>query len=494
VIFNHPFFHFRPREVPGQVARFNHTWGLGGAALVLILLLFTTGILLRFGYDPFPGSAYDSIVALQKQLIFGQLIRNIHHWSANFLVAVVFLHMLRVFFSGGFYPPRQLNWLFGLWLFISCLASNFTGYLLPWDQLSYWAVTICTGMLEYIPYAGTTLQKVVQGGDHIGGSTLRIFYTVHTAILPVMLILLSSLHFWYIRKAGGVVAPRHPDNDSDLTEQSISSGTDLLLKELTTSLVVVAFILLFSALFDAPLGDKANPALSPNPAKAPWYFAGMQELLLLFHPVVSILIVPIIVCGAMASLPYLKTGSDLSGIWFRSQKGRRLTVVSLLLALVATPAGILILELSALSQTAAGGVVIPALLGFIGFVGYYVILRKWGTADKEEAIQTMKSEKQPPIHNTEKEPSRRSFLTLIWDGLGFVALGELLWVGVSFFKPRKSQTEHTSRAVIEVGAVEDFAPGSVTANRNGGFYLSRLENGGFLAMSSRCTHLGCAII
>jgi cytochrome b6-f complex iron-sulfur subunit len=105
----------------------------------------------------------------------------------------------------------------------------------------------------------------------------------------------------------------------------------------------------------------------------------------------------------------------------------------------------------------------------------------------------MKSEKQPPIHNTAKKPSRRSFLTLIWGGLGFVALGELLWVGVSFFKPLKSQTEHTSRAVIEVGAVEDFAPGSVTPNRNGGFYLSRLENGGFLAMSSRCTHLGCAI-
>jgi len=105
----------------------------------------------------------------------------------------------------------------------------------------------------------------------------------------------------------------------------------------------------------------------------------------------------------------------------------------------------------------------------------------------------MNSKKQPPIHDSGREPSRRSFLTLIWGGLGFLALGELLWVGVSFFKPRKSQDEHASEAIIEVGAVEDFAPGSVTPNRGGGFYLSRLESGGFLAMSSRCTHLGCAI-
>ncbi len=357
--------------------------------MVLILLLFTTGVLLRFAYDPFPGGAYDSIVALQKQLIFGRLVRNIHHWSANFLVVVIFLHLLRVFFSGGFYPPRQLNWLFGLLLFISCLASNFTGYLLPWDQLSYWAVTICTGMLGYIPYAGDALQKVVQGEDNIGASTLRIFYTFHTAIIPALLILLSSLHFWYIRRAGGVVVPRSPDNGPEISEQPVCSGTNLLLKELTASLVVVAFILLFSALFDAPLGDRANPALSPNPAKAPWYFAGLQELLLLFHPVFSILIVPIIACCAMGRLPYLKTGSNLSGIWFRSQRGRKLAVVSLLLALVATPAGILTLELSALSQTAAGGVAIPALLGFIGFAGYYIVLRRWAAADRDEAIQAI---------------------------------------------------------------------------------------------------------
>ncbi len=105
----------------------------------------------------------------------------------------------------------------------------------------------------------------------------------------------------------------------------------------------------------------------------------------------------------------------------------------------------------------------------------------------------MTSEKLPSIHDSGKKPSRRSFLTLIWGGLGFLALGELLWIGISFFKPRKTRVEHASETVVEVGAVDDFAPGSITANRNGGFYLSRLENGGFLAMSSRCTHLGCAI-
>ena len=113
MIFDHPFFHFRPRQVPRQALRFNHTWGLGGAALVLVGLLFISGVLLKFVYVPVPGGAYESIQNFQNELLFGRLVRNIHHWSANFLVIVVFLHLLRVCFSGGFYPPRQLNWIFG---------------------------------------------------------------------------------------------------------------------------------------------------------------------------------------------------------------------------------------------------------------------------------------------------------------------------------------------------------------------------------------------
>lgn len=390
MIFNHPFFHFRPRKVPALTIRFNHTWGLGGAALVLILMLLSSGIILKFAYDPFPGRAYDSIIAFQNQALFGRLIRNIHHWSANFLVGVVFLHMLRVFFTGAFLPPRQLNWLFGLLLFTACLASNFTGYLLPWDQLSYWAITICTSMLAYIPVIGPWVQQVVIGGQEIGPATLRIFYSFHTAVLPACLILLSSLHFWYVRRAGGVVMPRQPKQPPIGKSSEKIDGSELLMKELVASLVVIAVIFLVSTLLDAPLGDKANPGLSPNPAKAPWYFAGLQELLLLVHPVLAILIIPVLVCGALVRLPYQRAVSDRSGIWFRSQKGRRLAVISLALALVITPAIIGYLDFLAGSSIDSGiASILPASLGFVALTVYYALLRARFSVEKDEAVQAV---------------------------------------------------------------------------------------------------------
>jgi len=363
---------------------------------VLIILLFATGILLKFTYDPFPGQAYDSIIRLQNELLFGRLIRNIHHWSANFLIGVLFLHSLRVFFSGGFYPPRQLNWLFGLILFVCSLVSNFTGYLLPWDQLSYWAITICTAMIDYIPLVGTGLRRMIQGGIDIGPVTLRIFYTFHTVVIPAVLVFIMGLHFWYIRKAGGVVVPLRPGDDPASVKKPVSSGLDLLTKELVSALVVIGFILLFSALVDAPLGDKANPGLSPNPAKAPWYFAGLQELLLLFHPVLAILIAPAMVCGALVSLPYLNYDSDTSGVWFCSVKGRQLTTISIGGTLVFAPLGIVCMEFfvktsiySGFNSSLISQGIVPMLVGITSLAGYYVILKKWVSASKNEAIQSV---------------------------------------------------------------------------------------------------------
>jgi quinol-cytochrome oxidoreductase complex cytochrome b subunit len=132
--------HFRPRVVPERTLRLSLTWGLGGMAAVLVFLLFGTGLMLKFVYEPFPGRAYDSILYLNNHVPFGQLIRNIHWWSANGLLLVTFLHFLRVFYTGAFAAPRQFNWIIGLTLFTAVIFSNFTGYLLPWDQLAYWAI------------------------------------------------------------------------------------------------------------------------------------------------------------------------------------------------------------------------------------------------------------------------------------------------------------------------------------------------------------------
>lgn len=154
IVLSHLILHMRPARMRPQTLRYTLTWGLGGTCLVLFTLLALTGVLMVFVYVPSPERAYQSVTALERDVLFGQLVRNIHHWSANFLVAVAVLHLLRVFLTGAFRGARQFNWIIGLLLLLGVLAANFTGYLLPWDQLSYWAITICTGMLSYVPGIG----------------------------------------------------------------------------------------------------------------------------------------------------------------------------------------------------------------------------------------------------------------------------------------------------------------------------------------------------
>ncbi len=214
VVFKNLILHIHPRTLPEQALKFTLTWGLGGMAVVLLMLQAVTGILLKSVYEPFPGQAYYSIVVLQNDIWFGQFIRNIHHWSANILVIVVFLHMLRVFFTGAFHSSRQFNWIIGLCLFFFVLISNFTGYLLPWDQLAFWAITICTSIVEYIPGLGLWLQEMIRGGSEIGPASLLIFYTFHITIIPFCLVIFMSFHFWRVRKAGGVVIAPSPGENS----------------------------------------------------------------------------------------------------------------------------------------------------------------------------------------------------------------------------------------------------------------------------------------
>ena len=138
---------------------------------------------------------------------FGPLVRGVHYWSANLLVVVAGLHLLRVFLTGAFHGPRRSNWLIGLGLLFAVLLSAFTGYLLPWDQLSYWAITVSTEMLAYVPVIGETLKYVILGGEDIGPATAVVFYTTHTTVVPIALILLMTWHIWRVRLAGGVILP-----------------------------------------------------------------------------------------------------------------------------------------------------------------------------------------------------------------------------------------------------------------------------------------------
>jgi len=386
--------HFRPRVVPERTLRFSYTWGLGDVATVLVFLLLGSGLLLKFFYAPFPDRAYDSIVYLNSQIPFGRLLRNIHRWSANALLLVVFLHFFRVFYTSAFLASRRFNWIIGLLLFAAVILSNFTGYLLPWDQTAYWAITISTAMLDYIPGIGAGLKEWVLGGTVPGSVTLLNFYAIHTAVLPALLLFALLYHFWYIRKANGLVIPRTPDEDSAADSPRVESMPHQIVREVTLALVVLAVILAISMSIDAPLGDQANPGLSPNPTKAPWYFMGIQELLMHFHPVFAVLILPVLLIIALLSIPYIHYDADTSGVWFCSRKGRKMVLVAAVVAIITTIAGVLLDEFVInANMTGPPNMINNGLLPFaivlLACGGFYFLMKKRFKANNNEAIQAL---------------------------------------------------------------------------------------------------------
>jgi quinol-cytochrome oxidoreductase complex cytochrome b subunit len=359
VAVNNLILHFRPVRVPQRTLRYAHTFGL-----------------------------------LQEQVFFGRLVRNVHHWSANFLIVTVFLHLLRVYFTGAYHAPRQFNWVIGLALLFCVLTANFTGYLLPWDQLSYWAITICTGMIGYVPGVGEWLQGVIRGGPEIGRATLITFYTLHTTVVPVGLILVMAWHFWRVRKARGVVVPRGPGEELCRDVEKVLAIPHLLLREFVVGLILVAFVMVVSVLVDAPLADAANPGMSPNPAKAPWYFMGFQELQLHFHPVFAVVVIPLLAATGLVLIPYLRYDSDTSGIWFVSHTGRRMGVIAAVLALACMPLWIVLDEhwidltvwLPGLPAVVSNGLLSAGVLS-AGLVGVVTYMKRLFGASRNETIQ-----------------------------------------------------------------------------------------------------------
>ena len=332
------FLHMRPVRVRASTLRYTHTWGLGGSSAVLLTLLLVTGVLQMLSYEVSPAGAYASITALRDGTLFGKLVHGVHHWSANLLIAVAVLHMLRVFFTGAFTGPRQFNWVLGLGLLLGIMAANFTGYLLPWDQLSYWAVTICTGMFAYVPWIGGWLQDLARGGTEVGSATLVLFYTFHTTVVPVLLLGLMGFHFWRVRKAGGVVPPRRPGEAVAENPESVDFVPHLLLREAAVGAALVAVVLLMAVSLSTAPGEPANPGMSPNPAKAPWYFMGFQELQLHFDPLFAVVIIPLLTALGLVLLPYVGTGQeDTAGVFMVSHRGRRTAGLAAATAAVVTP-------------------------------------------------------------------------------------------------------------------------------------------------------------
>ena len=347
--FSNVFLHIYPVKVPARVLRLRYSWRLGYIASVLFGILVVTGVYLMFFYTPSVTSAYGDMQQLRTGVGFGQLVRNVHRWSAHLMVLVVVVHLARVYFAGAYKRPREFNWVLGMGLLVITLIFSFTGYLLPWDQLSYWAVTVGTNLVDYVPLVGKTLSGLLIGGDQIGQATLVRFYALHVAVLPIALGLLLMVHIWRVRKDGfavkrggigafaeestevpsdivvlppstdatvevengrrvrllGVVDRESVTAEERLTDDTVFTWPHMLVRHVVVGLGVAATVLALGVAFAAPLRDIANPNLTPEPAKAPWYFVGLQELLNHFDPLVAGILVPAGVLLVLTFLPYV---------------------------------------------------------------------------------------------------------------------------------------------------------------------------------------------
>lgn len=308
------WLHWFPVKVHRSSISFRYSLWLGTISAVLFAILVVTGVILMFVYVPSVERAYWSVKDIEYVVPFGRFLRALHRMAAHLMVAVVFLHMIRVFLTGAFkntftgLQNRPLNWLIGIVLLLVTLLLSFTGYLLPWDQLAFWAITVGTNIARAAPLIGEQIRYLLIGGYEIGQNALIRFYVLHCVLLPALLTVLFAWHMWRIRKDGGLacvdrsvlearrrtvtqssktwallgvttgrtvhVEASEPEEETQVLPSSPALTRRLLLVSVVVSIVCAALAIAVGA----PLEEPANPAETPNPAKAPWYFLWLQEL------------------------------------------------------------------------------------------------------------------------------------------------------------------------------------------------------------------------
>jgi len=307
------WLHLHPVRVRKRALEWTYSWGLGGISFLLFLILTVTGVLLMFYYRPTVDLAYRDMKDLEFAVTLGKLMRNMHRWSAQAMVVFVILHMVRVFLTGAYKKPREFNWGVGVLLLTLTLFLSFTGYLLPWDQLAMWAVTVGTNMAGATPFLGNEgpfgtmmgmrinndVRFTLLGGTMVGENTLVRFYVLHCVAVPLLVGVLLIVHFWRVRKDSFSAAPRDPG------EEKAEVWPHLITREYIAAAGCMVAILLWSVLMNAPLEVMANPNVTPNPSKAPWYFVGLQELLVYFDPWIAGVMLPNLIIVGLMAIPYL---------------------------------------------------------------------------------------------------------------------------------------------------------------------------------------------
>jgi len=269
---------------------------LGGTVLYLFVVQVITGIALTFYYVPSPDQAYASVSAITNEIRFGWFIRSLHKWSANFLIVAMFLHLLRVFFTGAYRRPRQLNWLVGSLLFAVTLGFGFTGYSLVYEQLSFWGATVACNLAEAVPLIGPTIGELLRGGPEVNENTLTRFYILHIGVLPTATFVLIGLHILLIR-LHGVTELQFEGEQVPESERHFRFWPEHATTELLIGVLLTYVLTIIALIFPAGLGAPADPTTTPAHIKPEWFFYFNFRLLKLTSLKISVLLTMVLGAG-----------------------------------------------------------------------------------------------------------------------------------------------------------------------------------------------------
>jgi quinol-cytochrome oxidoreductase complex cytochrome b subunit len=243
---------------------------LGGTPAYLFVVQIVTGILLAFYYQASPDSAYESVRYITEDVAFGWFIRSLHKWAATLMIAAVILHQMRVFFTGAYQRPRELNWIVGMALLMCTLVVGFTGYSLVFEQLSYWGATVGGNICDAVPLVGGFCKQMLLGGQAYNEHTLSRLYIIHAAVMPVTIMVLVGIHIAFIRLHG--VTELRFEDESDEGPQHFNFFPDHILTEIMMGLVLMLILSVLATVFPAMMGPRADPLTTPEVIKPEWWF------------------------------------------------------------------------------------------------------------------------------------------------------------------------------------------------------------------------------
>jgi quinol-cytochrome oxidoreductase complex cytochrome b subunit len=329
------FHHLHPPTIPAAQARWRYTLGAGGTAVFLMLILGVTGILEMFYYVPNPQEAALSVQTITYHVPFGGFIRNLHYWSAQLLLIVSAIHLLRVIFTAAYSHPRRFNYLLGLGLFVLAILLDFTGYILRWDVDICYPLLTGTNLLESIPVIGNFLHRLALGGGEACSTGLLRFYIWHIFGLTIIAFIFMVWHAFRVRRDGGIAVP----SPKLRANNERVHRNELVRREALTILVVGMILILMASFLPAPIA----PAMTGEPdltadVRAPWFFLWVQQILKWGNPLIFGVLIPLGVLAVVALIPYMLPKPDDGDIgrWFPKSNRLAQTVISVIALLVIT--------------------------------------------------------------------------------------------------------------------------------------------------------------